>query len=607
MLLVATSRSSLLSRLTRYSAQEFKLAKGWFLTLVTDGFLSQVKVSVDEIVVFESLLGSSNTGPDLQFISARFVNPLQTLEICKSTVSGRPLYYSAGSRGEFFASTHIKLLRQVGIAMEEDVEVLPELLMYRTVSAPRTLYRGIRQLSLSGRIVVRLEEHGCKFKVSDNYAPPENVVPHHDETDVSSRVAECLRDSIRPLQPAARNVATLLSGGLDSSILGKLVKDQFGAYDTFSSSYPFEDPAKEFEKAYALSAASALSTRHTVFIPTSQDFLLGFVEALAIAETPLHHLQSVLLHLLFKHAIPGHLDTIVCGEGADSAWGLAMHHMLRRSQALRQRVLSRGPFHTGLRVAGKFWPRALEVSRDVDTIGGLGLPVSSPRCPVWTLGAYGDGEWIHAHYRVSENDIIGNRYESLQWAAQKSVNDIIALYALNFDVTLTTGVWSKLAEGQHKIVHYPFANKDLLDLAFSIPWDIKLRKPKEVLLKTGRRLGVPEVILGRPKRSFGIHSDRWAEKGGLLEPLIPVAAKVVDIDELRSLQGTASRPAMTLWSLINYAILKRLFILGEPVEVLLNEIQENQQTRTVIYQRLPVTLGKTSTSKSHHDEVSFRR
>ena len=493
MLLVAISRSSLLGHLSRCSAQQFNVAKDWLLTVVTDGFLSRVEVSEDEIVASESLLGSSNTGPDLQFITARFAHPLRTLEICKSTVSGRPVYYSAGSGGEFFASTHIKLLRQIGIAMQEDPDVLPELLVYRTVAAPRTFYRAIRQLPASGRIFVRLQEHGCTSAVSDGYAPPEDLFPNCDEVDVSIRVTECLRDSIRPLQPAARSVATLLSGGLDSSILCSLVGHQLGAYDTYSSSYPIEDPKEDFETAYALSAASALSTRHTVFIPTSLDFLLGFVEALAITEMPLNHLQSVLFHLMFKYAIPGHLDTIVCGEGADGVWGLAMHQMLYRSEALRQRVLSREPFHTGVRIAGRFWPKALEVSKDVDTIGGMGLPLSSPQCPVWALGAYGDVEWVKAHYRVSGDDVIRNRCESLQWAARRPVNDIIALYSLNVEVALTTAIWSKLGEGQHKIVHYPFVAKDLLDLAFSIPWDIKLREPKHVLLKTGRRLGIPEV------------------------------------------------------------------------------------------------------------------
>ncbi len=585
MLLVAISRSTLLGHLSRYSAQQFTVAGDWLLTLATDGFLSRVEVSREEITGSESLLGSSNTSPDLQFIEARFVHRLQTLEICKSIVSGRPLYYCVTPAGQFFASTHLKLLRQVGVALEDDPEVLPELLVYRTVAAPRTLYRQIRQLPASGRIVVRLDQHRCKADVSGGYGA-EDVVPTHNGIDVSKRVSECLRDSIRKMQPAARNVATLLSGGVDSSILCRLVKDELGACDTYSSAYPFEKPGKDFETAYALSAAAALSTRHTVFVPTSVDFLLGFVEALSIAEAPLSHLQSVLLHLTFKYAIPSRLDTIVCGQGADAAWGLAMHMLLRRSDSWRQLVLSREPFRTGLRMTGAFWPKALEVSKDVDTIRRLGLPLASPQCPVWALGAYGDSEWVKTHYGVSADDIIRNRYEGLQWAAHKTVNDIISLYSLSCDSAYTAAVWSKLGEGQGKIVYYPFVAKDLLDLAFSIPWDIKLRMPKDVLLKAGRRLGVPEVILDRPKRSFGVQSNRWAERGGLLEPLIPVAAKVVDIRELRSLQGTAGHAAMTLWSLLNYAILKRLFVLNEPVEVLLNEILENRRSRTLLYQRV---------------------
>ena len=587
MLLVAISRSSLLGRLERYSTQQFNVAKGWLLTAVTDGFLSRVEVSRDEIVASESVLGSSNRGPDVQFISARFVQPLRTLEICKSTVSGRPVYYFVSSDGGFFASTHIKLLRQVGIAIEEDADVIPELLVYRTVAAPRTLYRDIRQLPASGRIVVRVEEQGCSSVVSDGYTPPDEMISSNHEVDVSSRVTESLRGSIKALHPAARSVATLLSGGLDSSILCSLVEAELGAYDTYSSSYPFEDQNKDYENAYALSAASALSTRHTVFVPTSLDFLVGLVEALAVAEVPLDHLQSVLFHLMFKYAIPGLFDTIVCGEGADSAWGLAMHLMLRRAAAPRQRVLAREPLHAGLRMAGRFWPKALALSKDLDTMAGKDLPLSDPQCSVWALGAYGDAEWVKAHYSCSGDDIIRNRLEGLQWAADKCINDVISLYSLHGDVACTAAVWSKLGEGQRKIIYYPFITKEALDLALSIPWEAKLRKPKNILLQAGRKLGISDVILNRQKRSFGIHSDRWAEKGGLLEPLIPVAAKVVDIQMLRSLQGTATHSAMTLWSLLNYAILKRLFILGEPLEDLLNEIRENRKSRALVSTPLP--------------------
>jgi asparagine synthetase B (glutamine-hydrolysing) len=578
MLLVALSRSSLLGQLKSHSARQFATGvDGWLLTILTDGFFSQVEVSEGEILASESLLGSLSSGTNVEFISARFTCRDQTLSLCKSSVSGRPLYYHSAGSGEFFASTHIRLLHEIGIAIEEDKDVLPELLIYRTAAPPRTIYRQIWQLPASGRILVQVNKQGCALLVNERYALTDALRAQADESDTSSRVAKILRESVGKLKPASQRVATLLSGGLDSSILCSLVKEQVGTYQTYSSSYAFEDPGKDLENHYALSAAAALSTTHTVFIPNSRDYVVGFVEALDSAETSLNHLQSVLLHLVFKSAIPRELDRVVHGAVAETAWGTDMHLLLHRSHSPRQRLLSTEPFCMGLRVAGGLWARAAAASKDVANIKSLGLPLSSPLNPLWAVSSYGDREWVKRYCKVSDEDIIRARYDNLQWFADRPLNDILSLYSLHFDVTTNIALWSKLAEGQGKIAYYPFATQELLDFAFSIPWEVRLRNPKHVLRETGRRLGIPEVILDRPKISFGINSRRWSEKGGVLEPLIPVAAKVVDIDELRSLQGTASQPAMTLWSLLNYAILKRLFILRERPESLVNEVLENYQ------------------------------
>jgi len=304
---------------------------------------------------------------------------------------------------------------------------------------------------------------------------------------------------------------------------------------------------------------------------------MGVVEGLWNAETPLDHLQSVLLHLLFKHAIPKHLNRVLHGAVAEAAWGTETHMALGRAGTSRQNLLSTGPALAMLRMAGAFWPKALAVREGIETVKRLGLPLSSPQNPLWEVGAYGDREWVQARYRVSAEDIIRPRYDNLQSFVDRPMDDVLALYSFNFQVAANVALWSKLAEGQGKIAYYPFADRDLLDFAFSIPWKLKLKSEKHFLRESGRRLGIPGAILDRPKRSFGINSDRWAEKGGVLEPLIPVAAKVVDVNELRSLQGRASRPAMTLWSLLNYAILKRLFILNESPDVLLSEVADNYQ------------------------------
>ena len=161
MLFVALTRSGVIELLPARSARQFAVAPGWFLTCMTDDFLSRLSVSEDEIVVAESLhAGSENRDQDVAFVTARFLSSRQTLEICKSTASGRPVYYSLNSRGEFFLSSHVAWLRQAGVRIEEDPSALPELLAYRTVAPPRTLFRGVRQIWLAGNLNVSITRPG---------------------------------------------------------------------------------------------------------------------------------------------------------------------------------------------------------------------------------------------------------------------------------------------------------------------------------------------------------------------------------------------------------------------------------------------------------------
>jgi asparagine synthetase B (glutamine-hydrolysing) len=574
MLLAALSRANLSDRFSSFSYKQFALAPGWVLTIVTDGLVSSIQVSDDEIVGTESLLCGLN-GADVRFVTVRFSRKSGTLEIVKASISGRPVYYHLASNGDFLISSHISMLRQAGVAIEENTEVIPELLIYRTVAPPRTLYRKIEQLPAAGEIIVRPGEHGCALTLKPGYWPSDEVSKDTSEADISARTIGFLRDAVLRLKPASLKVATLLSGGVDSSILCRLVTQQLGAYDTYSSGYPFEDPEQDFERTYALSAAAAFSTRHNLFLPNSLDFLLGFVEALWVAETPLDHLQSVLLHLLFKQGIPKHLDRVVHGAAAEVAWGTDAHMRLDRSGSLRQRFLSMEPALLALGVMGRLWPKALAVREEVETITRKRLPFADPQNPIWAIGAYGDPEWVQLHWQVSAGDIVRSRIDNLQAFAHRPLNHVLAQYIFNFQVSTNVALWSKLAEGQRKILYYPFASQDLLDFAFSLPWDLKLKSAKYLLRESGRALQIPDAILDRPKRSFGINSDRWPERDGVLEPLISVAAKVVDIKQLRALQGRAGRRAMTLWSLLNYAVLKRLVILNESVDVLRSEVADN--------------------------------
>jgi asparagine synthase (glutamine-hydrolysing) len=575
MLFVSLTRSSIIARLPLNASRQFSIAPGWLLTCGTDNFLSRLSVSPDEIAVTELLECSPDRGRNVVFIEAHFQRTLKMLRVVRHMVSGRSVYYSVNARGEFFLGTHIAWLRQAGVPIEEDAAVLPEILAYRTVAAPRTLFRGIRKLLISGSVTVQVQAKDLKVSVDTAAYDPTASTSTLLESEGVDRLADLLTDSVARLMPAAPRLATLLSGGIDSSLLAAIARDRLSVCDTYSTSYPFDDAASNFEQKYALSAACALSTRHTLFTPNVPDFVGGVVEALASAETPLSHLQSVLLHLLFKAGVPGRLDMMLCGEGADASFGQDAQFQLH-SPSLRQRVGSSLPVYAALRALGSRWTRAKNFGESVAQIRRLQLPLSDSLHPLWHLALFGDLEWIRTHYGASLEDVIASRRAQLQPFIDRPFDDVLPIYAFSHaGILSTTEIWSKLAEGQRKIIYYPYVTPEFLQAAFSIPWSTRMQTRKHVIRAIGRKLGVPGFILNRPKQSFGIASDRWAEAGGPLEPLIAMAGKVTDINELRALQGTEPRKAMTLWSLLNYAVLKRLFVLGESKETLMDELTDS--------------------------------
>ena len=208
MLFIALTRSGVLESLAPHSARQFPVAPGWYLTCATDDFVSRLAVSEDEIV--ESLLASlENRDHDVPFVTARFLRSLQILEIFKSTVSGRPAFFSTSSKGEFFLSTHVAWLRRAGLPIEEDPNVLPELLAYRVVGPPRTLFRGIRQLRLAGSLAVHIAGGDLQVKEHPVGYDPPDPAGSNAERDPAGKIANLLNISVARLMPAAPRVATL--------------------------------------------------------------------------------------------------------------------------------------------------------------------------------------------------------------------------------------------------------------------------------------------------------------------------------------------------------------------------------------------------------------
>jgi len=582
MFLVAVTRSEIANKLQSFAVEQLRLNSS-MVTIVTDNFLSSYFPEPHGFSIIESPFVRYQNFSDMIFSKITYDNKNDVLEIFRSILSGRPIYYHINSKGELFCSTHISMLRKAGVKIEENRMVLPEFFVYRHIMPPQTLYKNIKQLLVGSRLYIKFLNGKCIIKAISNVSLPKQDKKLDSIENIARQTSNYLHESIQALNPGKNRLAVLLSGGLDSSILFKICQANYGVNTTYSAGYPFEDPRKNIDKEYALSAADAFQTKHKYCEFTNEKYLRGFIEAISAAEEPLHHLQSVMWHLLFKEGIPHNKDIIIKGHSADTVWGFHLLNFLYNSNKMLFKLLLRSPvklFEIASRIAGqgvRGRRRAKFIATSLRWKTSKNCPTQDPNNIIWSLENYGSEDWVRKYYKVTRYDIIKDRYNTIKQFKGHSLYDVISFYTLLGSASITQAIGAKLGESQRRILYYPFCHPDLLNYAFSIPWDLKLRKRKNILRWVARQYGVPEFIINRPKSGFGIKTEGWAEKGKIFDSLIPLASKVFDENQISNMQSSDPKKAMTFWNILNYSIWKRLCVNNEPADVLLEELDQTME------------------------------
>jgi asparagine synthetase B (glutamine-hydrolysing) len=281
----------------------------------------------------------------------------------------------------------------------------------------------------------------------------------------------------------------------------------------------------------------------------------------------------VLLHLLWKNGIPREQRIILCAQGAGSTFGYNEFFYLNEK---RKKLLYRLLINNSSLLLMK------RISKMVGRGGGLNdimekfhndYPLNHSENPIWSWMDFGSWDWVHTYFNVTEDQIIRERYEFIKEFASMSMYDIWSHYSLYGDEDVTLAIWSKIGEGNKKVVYFPYYDTDVLNYAFSIPWQLKLKGYRALTKELARQSKLPNFIINRPKLGFSVNSIEWAKKGGIFEPLVSVALKVFDEKEIRKMQTSSdSRKVQMFWNILNYSIWKRLHIYNEPLDVLLEEL-----------------------------------
>lgn len=219
--------------------------------------------------------------------------------------------------------------------------------------------------------------------------------------------------------------------------------------------------------------ARHLGVAHQVHNTTPERYLTGWVESISAAEEPVHHLQSVLLHILFRdRAAAGH-GAILCGEGADCIIGNSSHEFLyhHRTAIAFLRTTNLGSMWASLADAlGFHGPRTSLLTCRYDD------QLSSTHHFLWLLGRYGDRGIIRRLFCCDETAFLGDRARLIEAYQDRPLLDQVTALALLSEAHATISIWGKLAEASGVYLASPYTSPSVLAAVVAVPWEVKLRE-----------------------------------------------------------------------------------------------------------------------------------
>ena len=493
---------------------------------------------------------------------------------------GRPLYYFFDEiRNAIYIATHIKLLKEAGIKIEEEEKAVAEYFFFGNVLPPLTIYKGIFKVARGQTLQIKCIEDSVAIETKDIPIPSQKETAL-DENEVTDKIYQILRSSIFNLEQFKNSVALSFSGGLDSSILARLLEDEVGNIHCYSLSYPFEDSEKNQETVYARTAARALNLNYEHFQVDYKEYLNCLIEMIAEGEAPIwYYLQTPLFIALLKRQ-PNNEQIVILGEGSDSLFGNQTHRMLQylqkrsnqnhtsRSYTLILNLSKNRHFRKLLRVVfrlvGKQSSNLELVKAKIDD------NFEDPNNFLWQMSMLGDKEWTERKFKFSLEEIVSERKNRLEPFLKNPMSDLVSLSNLFGYESLS--VLSKIGEKYNRTVLYPYLDDALVNYSFQLSWNFKLQEPKHALRQVARKIGVPDFIITRPKKGFGTKAEYWALPGKIFEPIVTLGRNVFSPEEFRSMQSTNSKKRATYWFMMNYAIWKEIFINGTEPDKLKKEL-----------------------------------
>ncbi len=392
----------------------------------------------------------------------------ERLLLARDRFGEKPLFLREQDGALYFASEIKALLAAPGAKPETDLRAVWDCLAHGYVPGSRTLFSGIRKLApgtYAAWQLGRLSE--VRYWVAPDRDPPLGRKNLRKDAPEGAAFVERLDEAVRLQREGGAGL--LLSGGLDSAVLGALMARQGGELKTFSLGFE-GDPRSELGEAAA--AAKHFGARHREISVAPGELVAALPKLIAQRDAPLARPSDLAVHRLLTEAGTS-VRVVLTGDGCDEVLG-----GYRRYIAERAGVRVRG---------GRILTDAQRDKLSVLKLNGSGVAGGPP----------------------FDADPRSSKLRRLFYSDQTGRLP---------DDLLERG--DRLATGASLELRAPYLDHLLAEYVSGQPDELRVRglSTKWVLREAGRELLPPE-LRKRPKAGFRMPVADWL-RGELREPLL---------------------------------------------------------------------------------------
>lgn len=412
---------------------------------------------------------------------------------------GQKIFYYGVINGSLVFGEDLQTIRS-NHALEINHEVLPLFFRNGYIPTPYTIYKNLYKLFPAQIVTIDKSLNITK----QTYFSPFTAEPFQGTIDEAvNQLEDLILQSIS--LPRVQNFATLLSGGVDSSLITALTQRHYGKQvDSFCAG--FEQHSFD-ESHYARAIAKHLNTKHHEIVVTGKD-ALNVVEKLTdIYPEPLADSSQIATYLIYNKIAQSN-SFAFSGDGGDELfYGYKRYDFINKIENI--------PFKT-------------TIAKTLKTIDSLNIkPLIKYRQIVQsTIAALSIKNrldryryFISVFKNAEPLSCCENELEYALNSPQKEIIDLefkTMMQALDLTNYMVDDCIPKVAFASkyNGVENYaPLINSKIAKFAFSLPNSFKIFDKKgKYPLRSILYKYLPKELIDRKKMGFGVPLDLWLKQ-----------------------------------------------------------------------------------------------